>query len=59
MLCLYLIALLALGAAGCAALEEPFRAHEESASAEVRQCAGRQHFDDADAFEQRFRFDLR
>lgn len=40
MLRLYLIALLALGAAGCATLEEPFRAHEESSSPEVRQCAG-------------------
>lgn len=40
MLRLYLIALLALGAAGCATLEEPFRAHEESPSLEVRQCAG-------------------
>ena len=39
MLRLYLIALLALGAAGCATLEEPFRAHRESARAEVRRCA--------------------
>ncbi|MBI2752064.1 MAG: hypothetical protein HYX46_00875 [Betaproteobacteria bacterium] len=39
MLRLRLIALLALGAAGCATLEEPFRAHRESASPEVRQCA--------------------
>ena len=35
----HLAALLALGVAACATLEEPFRAHQESASPEVRQCA--------------------
>src|SRR5574337_1138054 len=39
MLRLFLVTRLAVGAAGCATLEEPFRAHEESASPQVRQCA--------------------